>query len=275
METLRNSIINIPGVSFLRDARHFQILFLSLFLLYGVNSLGWENEITRFYVTIGTALATQALFNKVYKLKLGLKSALISSFSLCLLLKTDELWVSALAAVIAISSKFLIRLKGKHVFNPANIGIVASIFLTRQAYVSPGQWGNDIVTYSAVAILALVMLMKVNRLDTAFVFLGALMFLEVSYKLIYMGWDFQYFIHQFTNGTLMLFTFFMITDPMTTPNHVKGRVFWSICVALITFILINVFYVYAEAPIYALFIMTLFTRQFDKWFKADKVKWQA
>ena len=273
MEKVRTVIFNIPGISFFRDARHFQIIFLSLFLLYGVNTLDWGTEILRFYVTIFTALITQFALNKAYKLKIGLKSALISSFSLCLLLKTEDWWVAALAAVIAISSKFLVRIKSKHVFNPANVGIVFAILFTGKAYVSPGQWGNEIVTYSAVAILALVMLLKVNRLDSAFVFLGSLLFMEWSYKVLYMGWDYHYFFHQFTNGTLLLFTFFMITDPMTTPNHSRARVYWSLGVAALTFILVNVFYIYAEAPIYALFIMTLFTRKFDDLYNAKKAVW--
>jgi hypothetical protein len=63
-----------------------------------------------------------------------LRSALITSFSLSLLLRTDALWLYALAAVIAVGSKFLIRIDGKHVFNPATIAIVALVFGSGRAW---------------------------------------------------------------------------------------------------------------------------------------------
>ena len=70
------------------------------------------------------------------------RSALISALSLCLLLRTDDLAVAALGAIVAIASKFLIRVGKKHVFNPTNGGLVAMLLLTPAAWVSPGQWGN-------------------------------------------------------------------------------------------------------------------------------------
>jgi Na+-transporting NADH:ubiquinone oxidoreductase subunit NqrB len=52
------------------------------------------------------------------------KSAVISSLSLCLLLRTNDPAVAALAAFVAIAIKFLIRWNNKHVFNPTNLALV-------------------------------------------------------------------------------------------------------------------------------------------------------
>ena len=83
----------------------------------------------------GTALTPARLLS-------GCKSALISALSLCLLLRTDWLALAALAAVVAVGSKFLIRVRDKHVFNPTNLAIVALMLATDGAWVSPGQWGS-------------------------------------------------------------------------------------------------------------------------------------
>src|SRR6185295_14923363 len=69
------------------------------------------------------------------------RSALISGLSLCLLFRTNRAALAILAAVLTIAGKFLIRYRGKHVFNPTNGGIVAMLLLSSQVWVSPGQWG--------------------------------------------------------------------------------------------------------------------------------------
>jgi len=121
-----------------KDARYFQILFQSLFLMYGILYLHWENEYALYAVYFLTSLSVQficewLLGNKNIsypaRIRRGIPSVLISSFGLSLLLKTNLLWVGALAAAISIVSKFLVRIHGKHIFNPSALGIVIAIFL--------------------------------------------------------------------------------------------------------------------------------------------------
>ncbi|PYO55606.1 MAG: Na+-transporting NADH:ubiquinone oxidoreductase, subunit NqrB, partial [Candidatus Rokuibacteriota bacterium] len=67
------------------------------------------------------------------------RSALISGLSLCLLLRTNSLTLAVLTAALAIASKFVLRVGGKHVFNPTNFALVAMMLLTGAVWVSPGQ----------------------------------------------------------------------------------------------------------------------------------------
>ena len=69
------------------------------------------------------------------------RSALISGLSLCLLLRTNRADLAVLAAMVTIAGKFVIRVNGKHIFNPTNCAIVAMLLLTDRVWVSPGQWG--------------------------------------------------------------------------------------------------------------------------------------
>ena len=257
------------------DPRHFQILYLSIFLMYGVHALDWESNVPYFLTIIGTCLCAQAIgIVLTTKNWHSLKSGLITALGLCLLLRVNEWWVAALAAAIAIGSKYLIRFRGKHIFNPANIGIIAVILFTKEAWISPGQWGSDIAVFFAVGFASLVILLRVGRIDTSLVFLAVLISLQYCRTVLYLGWSMDHLIHQFSNGSLLLFTFFMITDPMTTPNSKKARYIWAALIAILSFAVSNYFY-FHTAPIWVLVAISPLTPFLDKWLKGEKFEWKT
>lgn len=259
----------------LSDGRNFQILFLCTFLIFGIFNLGWDVDVPRFSVSIGACLLFQWVALRYWGgSPEGLKSGMISGLSLCMMLKAYQLWVPVLAAAISIFSKYLIRFRGKHVFNPTNLGIVATILLTGEAWISPGQWGSNVTLVAFIGLLGLMVVLKVGRLDTALAFLGTLAVLEYSRSVLYLGWPTDFFFHQFTSGTLLLFTFFMITDPVTTPNRTLARVIWASLVACLAFYLTYWKFVFG-APIYALCILSVTTPLFDMVFKGKRFQWKA
>ncbi len=274
------SIMSLPfqGLKSLRhlilgDARHFQIIYLSSFLFFGIFSLGWEVEANRYLVVIGSCIVTQVIGSRIIGASPNSwKSALITALGLSLLLHTSSLWIASLAGVIAISSKFFIRFQGKHIFNPANFGIILTVLFTNQAWVSPGQWGSDIILIYFFGAAALMVLLKVGRIDTSIAFLGTLLALEAGRTIFYLGWGWDVLFHSFSNGSLLLFTFFMITDPVTTPKNKKARIIWASGIAILAFILSQWFYVYT-APIWALFIAAPFTAIFNHLMKGESFQW--
>lgn len=269
------NLSHLPGRlwrSFLSDARHAQILFLGSFLLYGCLALGWHADMTRYAITLSTALAVQAIGLRLTGQSMsGLKSALITSLGLCLLLKTSEVWVAALAAAIAIGSKFLIRFKGKHLFNPANLGVVATV-LSGLAWVSPGQWGNGPTLVFLIGGAGLLVLIKATRLDTAFAFLAVFGGALALWQVAYLGWPWDHWLHSLSSGSLLLFTFFMITDPMTTPNARLPRMLWAAAIALLAFYLQTRLYVQA-APILVLSAASLLVPVIDRLWPAQRFAW--
>ena len=94
--------------------------------------------------TLTTVWLSQFLCAQVWRLpRFDPKSALISGLSLCLLLRTNSLWLAAVAGVVTIASKSLLRWNGKHLFNPTNFGLVLMMLCTGgEVWVSPGQSGN-------------------------------------------------------------------------------------------------------------------------------------
>jgi hypothetical protein len=90
----------------LHDARAWQIACLTGLLAYGILFLRFDVTPARVLVIVSTALATQALGTSFAKLPaFDPWSALISSLSLCLLLRTSSPLVAAFAAAAAIGSK--------------------------------------------------------------------------------------------------------------------------------------------------------------------------
>lgn len=257
------------------DPRYFQILYLGSFLLYGVSYLGWDTALPKYLALFGAAVATQLAFSYFTTKKYSsIKSALITALGLCLLLKTGSIETAVLAAVIAISTKFILKVKNKHIFNPANIGIVTAILLSNDAWVSPGQWGSSVVLWFLVGAAGLMMILKVGRMDTSITFLavfGGLLFLR---QVVYLGWEPSVWLHQMSNGTLLLFAFFMITDPMTTPNHTCARIIWAGALGAALFIASNFFYV-QTAAVWLLFMISPFTPFFDRLFQAKKYAWST
>ncbi len=256
------------------DARYFQIVFLGVFLIYGTLSLHWEFNPLIIASIVGTAVISQYIFCWLYHKPLdAIRSAIITSMGLSILMKTQFWYVAVLASFLAISSKYLLRINGKHIFNPANFGLVATIYLTKMAWVSPGQWGSNIVLLYFLLAAGSMLLLKVGRIDTGLVFLGTYAFCQIAYSNIYLGWPADYTVHKLSNGALLLYSFFMITDPATTPNNQKARIIWSMCIALLAFYWAEFKYMNGT-PIKALFIISLCTPLVDRLWKGHSFSWK-
>jgi Na+-transporting NADH:ubiquinone oxidoreductase subunit NqrB len=260
------------SIKLFTDARDFQIIWLSLFLLYGVWFLQWDNYASYAVIFI-TCLSTQLFCSYLLDVpKSSLKSAVITAIGLCLLFSAASLWTYALCSILAISSKFLIRLNGKHLFNPSLFGIICCILITDDAWVSPGKWGNEYILVAFFIACAGLVLLKVGRIDTSLAFLGVYMLLEYIRTCIYFNDNIWVFLHIFSSGTIMLFAFFMITDPRTTPKSFKGRIIWGALIGTLTFVLADYFQTYT-APIWALLIATPATILINSILKGPEFNW--
>jgi hypothetical protein len=213
------------------DPRIYQISVLGALLVYGLLVLDFEIAPERAAVLLTSALLTQYACTRLWKLPaLDARSALISGLSLCLLLRTNSVGLAVATAVITIASKFVIRFNGKHLFNPTNFGIVAMMALSGQVWVSPGQWGNLAVFAFLMACLGGLVVNRAARSDVTYAFIVSYMALVFG-RSIWLGEPMSIPIHRLENGALLLFTFFMISDPRTTPNSRPGRILFALIVA--------------------------------------------
>lgn len=280
----------------IKDARVTQIIFLSLFLCLGVSTRDWTVQPDLILVVVASCLVTQWLLSAVVeyakqsreytlaniyselnilvspKVLTSLRSALITSLGLCLLLRSNSPQTMMIAGFLAISSKFIFRHHYKHFFNPANFGIIAAVTLTNDAWVSPGQWGTDWWYLLLFIGLGGVVLKQVGRWDTSIAFLLAYGTLEAARNL-WLGWSWDVWQHQFMSGSLLLFALFMLTDPRSIPNSKTGRLLWSMAIALLTFILQHYFYL-STAIFWSLFIISPVTVLLDMIWSAPRFSWQ-
>jgi enediyne biosynthesis protein E5 len=221
----------LQGVGLSKDPRHYQIALLAALLGYGVFRLDFEIAGAQAAAMIVSALATQYICTRFWKLPaFDPRSAVISGLSLCLLLRTNALWIAIAAAAITIASKFVLRINGKHIFNPTNFGIVAMILLTDRVWVSPGQWGNVAFFAFLMTCLGGLVVNRAARSDVTYAFIAAYMALVFG-RSLWLGEPMTIPIHRLENGALLLFTFFMISDPRTTPDSRAGRILFACIVA--------------------------------------------
>ena len=218
------------------DPRVYQIGTLAGLLIYGMGWLEFDITLTRAALLLFTVLATQWIGDRVTRsgapLAMTARSALISGLSLCLLLRTNYAGLAMAAAIVTIASKFLVRVNGKHVFNPTNGGIVAMLLLSDQVWVSPGQWGAVAFFAFLMACAGSLVVNRAARSDVTYAFIGCYCALVFG-RSLYLGEPFAIPLHRLESGAVLLFTFFMISDPKTTPDSRAGRVLFAAVVAFV------------------------------------------
>lgn len=254
------------------DPRHYQIAVLGCLLAYGIWGLDFEVRAAAVAAIVPTALLTQWLWGR----RVGLpsfdpRSPLISSLSLCLLLRTDQWLLAAVATVIAISSKFLIRSRGKHVFNPTNFGLVVSMLLFDGVWISPGQWGTVAWLAFLLAGAGMWVTFRAERLDVTWAFLG---FWSAGLfgRAWWLGDPWAIPWHQVQSGALLVFAFFMISDPKTTPDSRAGRVTYALLVAWLAGWIQFALY-RPNALIWSLVLCAPTVPLFDAWLPARRFAW--
>src|SRR6187397_373843 len=268
-------------LSFALDPRYFQVIFQAIFLSYGILFLHWNADWQHYILSIGGCLLFQYAADSI-KAKRFLKpiefdrwgfSVLISAMSLCLLLKTNDWYVSLLAAFLTVASKYVLRFNKKHIFNPSAFGIVATILLTKDAWLSPGQWGNNAVIFFGVVTFGTIVVTRVQKLDVSLAFLLTFIGLLYWRQVYVLGWPTDYFIHSVSTGSLLLFTFFMISDPRTSPNHPIARIIWAVLIAAVSFYLAAFKWKY-NTIIWVLVAAAPLVPLLDKLFIAKTFEWK-
>ncbi|MEE2744527.1 MAG: FG-GAP-like repeat-containing protein [Bdellovibrionota bacterium] len=218
------------------------LLFSYLFL--GITVLGFNRTPIQILTTSFSAcLFEMALFYFFKERKLIFPlSALITSFSLSLLLNySHNNYLLLVPVFFAIGSKYLLTFKGRHMLNPAQAGVSFSlIFCGHLITSSPAYQWNGIGSMGAfIAGFGLFFLVpKVKRFPLVISFLVAF-----TLQTLFRAWLMKHhlpfatlFFGTLTSPAFFLFTFFMITDPATSPKDTKGQVITGITLALLDLI---------------------------------------
>jgi Na+-transporting NADH:ubiquinone oxidoreductase subunit NqrB len=257
---------------FWTDARHYQIAALSTLLAFNLGWLDFGAKPLNSAFAVICALATQAVCTWWFALPtFDPRSPLITGLSLSLLLRAEDPWLHAIAAVIAIGSKFLIRIDGKHIFNPAGFAIVVLLFTAPGVWISPGQWGSAIWFAALLCFFAILVLSAARRADVAIFFFASHAALLLA-RAWWLGNPLAIPFHQLQSGSLLIFTFFMISDPRTTPDSRLGRFVFALSVAALGHYL--AFFMQMRPALYvALIALSPLILLIDKILPAQRFQW--
>ncbi len=255
------------------DARHLQIIALASLLAINLVAIDFGADPAASACAVVVCLVTQVACCLLSHIPLDLRSPLITGLSLSLLLRADEPWLLAIAGVIAISSKFLIRVDGKHLFNPAGFAIVVMLLSGVGAWISPGQWGATVWFAALVGFLAIFVLHAIRRIDIAFYFFLSYAALLCA-RAVWLGDPWAIPLHELQGGSLLIFTFFMISDPRTSPDSPLGRFLLAFAVAALAHYL-AFFEQLRPALYFALIALSPATLVFDRFLPSPRFKWAA
>src|SRR6266436_5984568 len=228
------------------DNRYIAPIFITCILLVGHLSFGILESYQRTLLAIVVSIATELALGRIFFHKWPHPaSAYISGISVGILVRSPAFWPYALCGAISIMSKYVLRVKGRHIWNPSNFGISAMLFLVPETVASLSiQWGNY--------LLPMVIIWRLRRFHITGIYVTS--FIAFAFLRSWItGSPWQSEIAPITGPMYQLFIFFMITDPKTTVRSKTGQCIVVFAVALLETVLRLYQSVYA--PYYALFIV--------------------
>ncbi len=229
-------------------------VFISLILVVGHLSFGILEGLENILITILASVVIDLAIGKLYTGKWkNPASAYISGISVSILVRSTFLWPYIITAAISILSKYVIRYKGRHIWNPSNLGISWMLFFAPM-YVAglSVQWGNNLVPMVVIWILGMLIVYRAKRLHITLTYVISFTIFAFIRSLITQD-PFLAELAPLTGPMYQLFIFFMITDPPTGVRSKKWQIIVVFIVALVEFILRLNQFVYA--PFYALAIV--------------------
>lgn len=207
------------------DNRYLPPIFITVILLGANLSFGLLESFSRTALAIATSMGFEiTLTLLVYKKFPNLASSYITGISVGILIRSPAFWPYALCSAIAITSKYVLRWRGRHLWNPSNFAISAMLLLVPE-YVATLmiQWGNAVWPMIIIWILGAAIVYRVKRFHITATYVLSFIFLSYV-RTFFTGHSFLAEVAPITGPMYQLFIFFMITDPKTT---VKPR--WAQC----------------------------------------------
>lgn len=249
-----------------RDARlHTAAVIISIHII-GITALGFEVSVPQILSAIVTAGAIDVAITLRQTGKVVWPaSGMLTGSGVALILRLvgtgagdywswdGWYWFSVIAG-FSVLTKYLIRFGGSHVFNPSNIGLVLAFLILGRDLVEPldfwwapiGPW--MVLAYVVIIIGGVLITRRLALLEMAVVFWAVLALglgiLSASGHCMIATWsptpvcDGRFWTTVVTSPEVLVFLFFMITDPKTVPGGRAARVVFAAAIGLLATLLI-------------------------------------
>jgi Na+-translocating ferredoxin:NAD+ oxidoreductase RnfD subunit len=229
-------------------------IFITLVLFAGQISFHILDNYWNLVASVATSMIAEIVLSRVLLGKWkNLASAYITGISVGILIRSPMVWPYIVTALLSIISKYVLRYKGRHIWNPSNFGVSWMLFMAPLAVAGLGiQWGSNFLSMAVIWVLGLAIVYRAKRFHVTIAYVVSFIILAYARSLI-VGDSFLAEVSPLTGPMYQLFIFFMITDPVTSVSTTKGRIAVAILVALLEFVLRLNSFIYA--PFYALFLV--------------------
>ena len=236
------------------DIRYVAPILITAILLGAQLSFGLLEGYSKTMLAVGVSILAEIALGYFLLGKCPhLASAYVSGISCGILVRSPEIWPFVLAPLISITSKYVIRYNGRHLWNPSNLGVAALLFLAPATVASLSiQWGNSLVVVGMVWALGLAIVWRLKRLHICATYILSFAGYALLRSVI-TGHPFAAEIAPITGPMYQLFIFFMITDPKSTVRTRRGQIAVAFLIATAECILRLLGNVHA--PYYALFLV--------------------
>jgi enediyne biosynthesis protein E5 len=236
------------------DKRYLAPVLVTCVLLAGQITFGFLESWTQTALAIGTSIVLELVFARTL---LGvwphLASAYVSGISVGMLVRSPDYWPYIVCAALAITSKYLIRMDGRHIWNPSNLGIVMMLVLAADTVASLSvQWGNNLLPMVFVWAFGIVIINSLGRFHVTLTYVMSFV-LFAAVRAVITGHPFLSEVAPITGPMYQLFIFFMITDPKTSVSGRGPQMLVAFLVAAVEAVLR--YFQFVHAPYYALFMV--------------------
>lgn len=236
------------------DFKYAPPLLITAILFTGHFTFGILEGYDKVALAVGSSILTELILCRIlFGHWRNVSSAYITGISVSILIRSNLYWPYILTAVLSIASKYVLKYKGKHIWNPSNFGVSWMLFTAPFSVAGLSiQWGNNIWPLLIIWMLGLFIVARAKRYNITLTYV--ISFIVFAYfRSLITGDPFLTEVAPITGPMYQLFIFFMITDPVTTVRSKKGQIMVAFLIALIEFILRLNQFIYA--PFYALFIV--------------------
>jgi Na+-translocating ferredoxin:NAD+ oxidoreductase RnfD subunit len=236
------------------DNRFLPPLLITSILLTAHLTFGILESYERTSLAIVTAIGAELVMGRLtYGAWPHPASAYITGISVGILARSPFLWPYFLCSLISIVTKYVLRFRGRHLWNPSNFGVSALLFLAPDTVTLLSiQWGNAVAPMAVIWILGFAIVWRVGRLHISATYVASF-FLFSFVRTLVTGSPWLANVAPITGPMYQLFIFFMVTDPKTTVRSKQGQCVVVFLVAFVEMLLRLAEVIYA--PFYALFIV--------------------
>jgi hypothetical protein len=211
-------------------------LLITLILVVGEWRYGIVGGYEKLALTLGTCVLTELVLSWFLLGRMPfLQSAYISGVSLTMLVRPQAglVWPFIVGAALSIGSKYVLRYRGRHLWNPSNLGLAVLLLLAPgQVAMLSHEFGNDVLANAVIWGVGLLVAARARVLHVSLTYAACFTLLAAVRGAI-VGTPFLTEVAPLTGPMYQLLVFFMLTDPRTTVSSKRGRVLTVALIALV------------------------------------------